>query len=84
MLTTANGDRAKMEPSSSAQAQVCICRRTFASHGALRFHQRTCQQGKKRTSSVLNAAKEKWESRKKRKLASRQDALDVGGGIFWI
>jgi hypothetical protein len=48
--------------------QLCACGRTFAQPSASNNHKRTCPKTRKRLSSALNRAKERWSVNKRRKV----------------
>ena len=56
----------------STSWQLCACGRTFAQPNASSKHKRTCPQTRKRLSSALDSAKERWTGNKRFK-ASRAD-----------
>lgn len=49
--------------------KACYCGRTFLQQNALSNHRRSCQQNKKRLSSVLDSAREVFSKRKKARTA---------------
>jgi hypothetical protein len=50
--------------------EICICRRSFYTPGALKMHLRSCAKSKKRTFGALDQAKDLWKTSKRQRFGS--------------
>lgn len=57
---------------SQAFSQLCACGRSFSDVAAFTKHGKSCQKGKKRLASALTRAKEVYQRKKRRHLASNE------------
>lgn len=64
-------------PKATVMDTTCVCGRAFSQLNAFTNHIRTCPRSKKRLSSALESAKEKWTTRKRRRVAVEQSPGDV-------
>lgn len=61
-----------MDFMTSGSDSSCACGRVFAQPSALANHTRSCTKAKKRLSSALDLARQKWTIRKRRRIALDQ------------